>query len=97
MDDRHNGMRPGELIILAARPSMGKSALAGCIAKNAAMMFDKSVLFVSLEMSRLEIGERLLCSHGRIDAMAFREGKLTTEQRARQSNAKRTWPRKDSH
>jgi len=80
MDDRHNGMRPGELIILAARPSMGKSALAGVIAKNAAMMFDKSVLFVSLEMSRLELGERLLCSHGRIDAKDFREGKLSPEQ-----------------
>lgn len=81
LDDRHNGMRPGELIILAARPSMGKSALAGCIAKNAAMEFGKSILFVSLEMSRLELGERFLCSHGKIDAMKFREGKLSPAER----------------
>jgi len=76
LDQRHNGMRPGELVILAARPSMGKTALAVCIARNAAMQYGKSVLFVSLEMSRLEIGERILCGHGRIDFQRFRNGCL---------------------
>lgn len=57
------GLRPGELIVIAGRPSMGKSSLAACIAEHVA--WDHSVALYSLEMSREEIGERVLSWHER--------------------------------
>lgn len=65
------GMRPQELIILGARPSQGKTALALNITERLSMDQDKSVLFMSLEMSRGELAARLLCSRGRIDSYRF--------------------------
>ena len=60
--------------MLAARPSMGKTALATNIAENVAILSGVPVLFVSLEMSRLELAQRLLCSQGGIDGSKFRSG-----------------------
>ena len=65
LDDITGGFQPGQLIVLAARPSMGKTALALNICDHAAIDLKVPVLFVSLEMGHLEIAERLLCSRSR--------------------------------
>jgi replicative DNA helicase len=76
------GLHNSELVILAARPSMGKTALAANIAENIAMGDEKRpVLFVSLEMSRLELAERMLCSRGRINGHNLRNGMLSSGDR----------------
>lgn len=71
VDSILGGMRPQEIAILGARPSQGKTALALNIAENLAIEQQKHVFFVSLEMSRLELAARLLCSRGRIDSYRF--------------------------
>ncbi|MCL6501524.1 MAG: replicative DNA helicase [Pirellulales bacterium] len=77
LDARIGGLHPSELIILAARPSMGKTALATNITDHVAVNCRQSVLFVSLEMSRLELAERMLCSRGRINGHKLRNGFLS--------------------
>lgn len=75
LDDITGGFQPGQLVVLAARPSMGKTALALNIAEHAAMHGKVAVLFVSLEMGHMEIAERLLCSRSRVDGYKLRTGK----------------------
>lgn len=81
LDALTGGLHNSELIILAARPSMGKTALAMNIAENVAIKGNHPVLFVSLEMSRYELAQRMLCSQGRIDASKFRSGYLSGDDR----------------
>ena len=81
LDNLTGGMHAGELIILAARPSMGKTALATNIADHAAVEAGVCTLFVSLEMARLELAQRMLCSRGRINGKKFRSGYLAAEER----------------
>lgn len=81
LDSLTLGFHPGELIIIAARPSMGKTSLALNIAKHMAIMEDVPVAFYSLEMSSDNIAKNLLCMHGRIDSQKFRSGTLTQEDR----------------
>jgi replicative DNA helicase len=81
LDNQTGGLHDSELIILAARPSMGKTALATTIAENVAMNDRNGVLFVSLEMSRLELAERMLCSRGRINGHNLRNGHLSSGDR----------------
>lgn len=82
LDNQTGGLHNSELVILAARPSMGKTALAANIAENIAMGDVKQpVLFVSLEMSRLELAERMLCSRGRINGHNLRNGMLSSGDR----------------
>jgi replicative DNA helicase len=81
LDSMTGGMHDAELIILAARPSMGKTALATNIADHAAVESKVTTLFVSLEMSRLELAQRMLCSRGRIDGRKFRSGFLSGDDR----------------
>jgi replicative DNA helicase len=83
LDELTGGLHNSELIILAARPSMGKTALAMNIASNVALDQDCAVLFVSLEMSSLELADRMLCSVGRIDGHKLRNGRLPSDQRRR--------------
>lgn len=64
LDRKTSGMHQGELIIVAGRPSMGKSAFAGNVATNAALNMGRSALFFALEMSRLDITDRLVSSQG---------------------------------
>ncbi len=68
------GLQPSELIILAARPSMGKTALALNIAENVAVRNRQTVAIFSLEMSKESLLLRLLASHARVDAHKFRTG-----------------------
>jgi replicative DNA helicase len=81
LDSQTGGLHDSELVILAARPSMGKTALATTIAENVALGSGKPVFFVSLEMSRLELAERMLCSHGKINGHNLRNGLLSQTER----------------
>jgi len=82
-DDMTGGMNGGELIILAARPSMGKTALALNIAQHVAMHPEmrKPVAVFSLEMSSASLLTRLLCSSARVDQHKFRAGYLNQDER----------------
>ncbi|MCE5266851.1 MAG: replicative DNA helicase, partial [Planctomycetaceae bacterium] len=81
LDTLTGGLHESEFVVLAARPSMGKTALATNIAENVAIKSNVATLFVSLEMARLELAQRMLCSQGRIDASKFRSGFLSGEDR----------------
>lgn len=83
LDAVTGGMRPGELVILAARPSMGKTALACNIAERLSMDAEHRVLFVSLEMPRLSLSERILCSHARVDSDRAARGTISQDERGR--------------
>jgi replicative DNA helicase len=82
-DNMTGGLHNGELIILAARPSMGKTALAMNIAEQVAMKGKSPVLFVSLEMSSIELADRLLCSVAKVNGSRLRNGTITSEDRTR--------------
>jgi replicative DNA helicase len=81
LDQQTGGLHESELIILAARPSMGKTALAANMAEHVAMDAHVPTLFVSLEMSRLELAERMLCSRGRINGHKLRNGFISVTDR----------------
>jgi len=80
-DNLTGGLHGSELIILAARPSMGKTALATNIADHVSVESGVTTLMVSLEMARLELGQRMLCARGKIDGRKFRGGYLSGEDR----------------
>ncbi len=74
LDDMTSGFQAEQLIILAARPSMGKTAFALNICEHVAVTLKKAVLFVSLEMGSMELVERLLCGRSRVDGQKLRSG-----------------------
>ncbi|MCL4416418.1 MAG: replicative DNA helicase [Actinobacteria bacterium] len=76
LDKLTSGLQNSDLIILAARPGMGKTSLALCISKNACSRDDTPVAIFSLEMSRQQIAQRLLCSESRIDLHRIRSGDI---------------------
>ena len=80
LDRMLGGMRPGELIILAARPGMGKTALALGIADHVTTI-GKTTLFVSLEMSARELIERVCSARSGVDGSQIRDGKLLDDER----------------
>lgn len=76
LDKITSGLQDSDLIILASRPSMGKTSLALCILKNASIINNTSVAIFSLEMSKQQIAQRLLCSEARIDLNRIRSGDI---------------------
>jgi len=76
LDERLSGLQPSSLVIIGARPSMGKTALALGMAAHATMEGQVPVLFFSLEMSHSELTQRLLCSEARVDSARIRNGRL---------------------
>ncbi|MCK4423542.1 MAG: replicative DNA helicase [Candidatus Omnitrophica bacterium] len=70
------GLQPSDLIIVAARPSMGKSAFVSCITENAAIHHKVPTAIFSLEMSTEQLVQRMLCSHARVDLSKVRTGYL---------------------
>jgi len=76
-DRMTSGLQPADLIIIAGRPSMGKSALAASIAEYIGIEFKKGVAFFSLEMSKEQLVQRMLCSQARVDAHKVRSGFLS--------------------
>ncbi|MDA1208503.1 MAG: replicative DNA helicase [bacterium] len=76
LDQKLSGFQPSDLIIIAARPSMGKTALALNIAQNAAIRFGKSVGVFSLEMSKEQLVDRMFASMLGVDSWKLQRGKL---------------------
>ncbi len=76
LDEMTSGFQPGDLIVVAGRPSMGKTAFSLDIARNAAMMYQVSVAFFSLEMASMAIAMRLVAAEARISLHRLRSGKL---------------------
>ena len=79
IDNLLAGFQPSDLIILAARPSMGKTALALDFARNAAIKSNKKVGIFSLEMSSQQLVDRMLAAQASVDAWKLRTGKLSSE------------------
>ncbi|MEA2391652.1 MAG: replicative helicase [Solirubrobacteraceae bacterium] len=75
LDEITGGFQPGNLIVLAARPSMGKSALVTNIAENAALQHGRPVALFSLEMSEAELAQRFIASQARVKGELLRKGK----------------------
>ena len=87
IDKMLNGLHASELIILAARPSMGKTALAANIAEHVAIEEKQPVLFFSLEMSRDELAMRMLCSRARVKKRYIIDNNLSEDERSRINKA----------
>ena len=83
LDKMIEGFHQDELIILAARTGMGKTALALNIAENIAINDNQTVLFVSLEMAGMELAKRLICSRARLDGNKLRKGFLSKDEYTR--------------
>jgi replicative DNA helicase len=79
LNEKTAGFQPGELIIVAARPSVGKTALALCLARNAAVQAGVGVAVFSLEMSKMQLAQRLLCIETRLNLHSLRTGRLREE------------------
>ncbi len=76
LDHQLSGLQPSNLVICGARPGTGKTSFALGIAAHAAIVARRPALFFSLEMSKLEITNRLLCGEAKIDSTRMRNGKL---------------------
>lgn len=74
LDNMTSGLHAGEMFVIAARPSMGKTALAMNIAEHVALDAEKPVAVFSLEMSSQQLVQRLLCSRARVDSKKLRDG-----------------------
>ena len=85
LDDMLNGLQAGEMVIVAARPSMGKTAFAMNVVENAACNNVPCAVF-SLEMSKQQLAQRMLCSRGAIDAHKLRKGMLQAHEYAHLAN-----------
>ncbi len=86
LDELLAGLQPSNLVVVGARPSMGKTAFALGMAAAAAMS-NVPVLFFSLEMSHLEIAQRVLCAEARVDATRMRNGRLHEDDWSKISHA----------
>ena len=73
------GLHPADLIVLAGRPSMGKSALVTSIAEHVGLVQKKPLVLFSLEMSKEQLVQRMLCSHARVNAHSVRTGFLSQQ------------------
>jgi len=87
LDNLTSGFQNSDLIILAARPSMGKTALALNIARNAAIDANTPVVVFSIEMSKEQLSMRMLCSEARIDSSRLRSGFFSREDWVSLTNA----------
>ncbi len=89
-DDRTTGLHPGDLVILAARPAMGKTSLAMNWVEHAAMIKKVPAAVFSMEMPALQLAQRLISSHGRINQESLRKGQLSPEEWGRINSAATT-------
>ena len=76
-DIKTAGLQPSDLVIIAGRPSMGKSAFVLSLCENVGIVQKKPLAFFSLEMSKEQLVQRMLCSHARVDAQKVRTGYLS--------------------
>lgn len=96
LDRMTAGFQPGDLIILAARPSMGKTALSLNVAQNAAIHKGHGIAYFSLEMGKEQLAMRLLCSEARINAHKLRTGHLGDAEWPRLIEAVEVFHQKDN-
>jgi replicative DNA helicase len=87
LDRLTSGFQPGNLVIVAARPSMGKSALGLCMAANLAVREGVPVGIFTLEMSKAEVTQRLMCSEAKVESQRLRTGKLAVDDWPRLTSA----------
>ena len=87
LDEMTAGLQPTDLLILAARPAMGKTTLALNIAEHAAIKTKKAVVVFSMEMSASQLALRLISSNGRVNAQRLRNGQLEDEDWSRVTGA----------
>ncbi len=87
LDVKTAGLQPADLIIVAGRPSMGKSALSTCIAEHVGVVERIPVAIFSLEMSKESLVHRMLCAHARVDVHKARTGFLAQSDWPRLTNA----------
>ncbi len=87
LDERTSGLQKGDLIIVAARPAMGKTSLCLNIAQHAALKAGETVGVFSLEMSKEQLVLRMLCADARVDAHRLRTGKLSEKDWTRLAKA----------
>jgi replicative DNA helicase len=87
LDDQLNGLQPGALYIVGARPAMGKSAFALGIAANVGIRMGRPAMVFSLEMSHLELTQRMLASDAKVDSKRMRNGRLTEHDWPKITNA----------
>src|SRR5215472_10954528 len=87
LDEYTGGMHGGDLFILAARPSMGKTAFALNIAQHIALRNKQTVAIFSLEMSKESLLTRMLCATARVDSQKFRMGYLSADERRKLNHA----------
>lgn len=76
LDAKTSGFQKGDMVLIAARPSMGKTTFALNIAEHAALVENKSVVIFSLEMSKEQLAYKLLCSEASVDMLKLRTGNL---------------------
>ena len=76
LDAKTSGFQKGDMVLIAARPSMGKTTFSLNIAENAALKEGKSVVIFSLEMSKEQLAYKLLCSQANVDMLKLRTGNL---------------------
>src|SRR6476660_10204 len=86
LDDMMNGLQNGEMVIVAARPSMGKTAFAMNVMEHIAADSRLPCAVFSLEMSKQQLAQRMLCSRGQIDAHKLRKGMLQAHEYAHLAN-----------
>lgn len=87
LDDMLSGLQKGEMIIVAARPSMGKTAFGLNVAEHVATRERKPVVFFSMEMSKQAVAQRLLCARARVDSHKLRRGMLSADDLQRLTEA----------
>ncbi len=87
LDHLTSGFQPGNLIVIAARPSMGKSGLALCMGANLAVRHQVPVALFTLEMSKSEVAQRFMCSEAKVESQRLRTGKLGPEDWPRLTSA----------
>jgi len=78
LDQQLAGLQPADLVVVAGRPAMGKSSFTLCVAEHVALTQKAGVAVFSLEMSKENLVQRMLCSHARINAHNVRSGMLST-------------------
>lgn len=76
LDANLQGLKPGQMVVIAGRPAMGKTTIAMNIAENAALKLNKPVLMVSLEMSKGQLLDRLIAAVGRIPLNSIKDGSV---------------------
>ena len=87
LDKAITGLNKSDLVIIGARPAMGKTSLALNLARNTAMMGKKKVLFFSLEMTKEQLAQRVLSTEARIESTKMRTGNISAEEWAKLATA----------